>query len=50
MNSYCLSPSVAKVKPTEGECLLFPAFIPHDVSENESDGDRISISFNLDID
>ena len=50
MNSYCLSSSVAKVKPTEGECLLFPAFIPHDVSENESDGDRISISFNLDID
>ena len=33
--------------PTENRLVLFPAWMPHGVRENETDEDRISISFNL---
>ena len=34
---------------SEGELLIFPGYLPHKVSKNESDEDRIVISFNVDI-
>ena len=33
--------------PQEGRLILFPAWLSHGVRENETDEDRISISFNL---
>ena len=39
----------AKIKPVEGDLLLFPAYLPHSVGINTSDEDRIVISFNVDI-
>ena len=33
----------------EGNLLIFPGYLPHKVSKNESDEDRIVISFNVDI-
>ena len=33
--------------PIEGRLLIFPAKQPHDVTANETDDDRISISFDL---
>ena len=39
----------AQIKPVEGDLLLFPAYLPHSVSVNTSDEDRIVISFNVDI-
>lgn len=35
------------VKVSDGTLLLFPAYLPHSVSRNESDAVRISISFNI---
>ena len=31
----------------EGDLLLFPGYLPHKVAKNESDNDRIVISFNV---
>jgi len=33
----------------EGDLLIFPGYLPHKVSKNESNEDRIVISFNVDI-
>ena len=33
----------------EGDLLIFPGYLPHKVSENESNEDRIVISFNVGI-
>tara|TARA_B100001996_G_scaffold219882_1_gene169023 strand:+ start:1305 stop:1988 length:684 start_codon:yes stop_codon:yes gene_type:complete len=33
--------------PQEGKLLLFPAYLDHGVSTNESDHDRMSLSFNI---
>lgn len=33
--------------PEPGLCLFFPNWLDHDVEENESDEDRISIAFNV---
>ena len=33
----------------EGELIIFPAYLPHKVSENESDEERMVISFNINI-
>jgi len=33
----------------EGDLLIFPGYLPHKVSKNQSDKDRIVISFNVDI-
>ena len=35
--------------PKEGSMLVFPSYLEHMVKPNESDEDRISVSFNLDI-
>jgi uncharacterized protein (TIGR02466 family) len=35
--------------PIEGSLVIFPAHLMHDVEPNDSDEDRISISFNLNI-
>lgn len=35
------------VKVSDGSLLIFPAYLPHSVSQNESDAIRISISFNI---
>lgn len=37
------------VFPSEGTMLLFPSSIPHNVDENNSNEERISLAFNLDI-
>ena len=34
-------------RPTEGQIVIFPAFLPHSVLRNESNEDRISYSFNI---
>ena len=34
-------------RPTEGEIVIFPSFLPHSVLKNESNEDRISYSFNI---
>ena len=34
-------------KPIEGRMLVFPSHLLHDVGENKSDEDRISVSFNI---
>ena len=38
-----------KMYPKEGSMLVFPSYLNHMVEPNESDEDRISVSFNLDI-
>ena len=38
-----------KMYPKEGSMLVFPSYLEHMVKPNESDEDRISVSFNLDI-
>ena len=35
--------------PVEGRMLIFPSYLRHSVEVNESDEDRISVSFNIDI-
>ena len=44
-----LNGEVAGVEISEGDLLLFPGYLPHKVGKNESDDDRIVISFNVDI-
>jgi len=39
--------SAWNVKPKEGSIILFPSYLPHYVEQNQSEEDRISISFNL---
>ena len=41
---------VAQLKVQEGDMLIFPSHLPHSVLPNESEEDRIVISFNLYID
>ena len=36
--------------PTEGRILIFPAYLEHQVRKNKSNEDRISVSFNIQID
>ena len=38
---------VAKQKVEEGDLLIFPSYLPHSVLPNESDEDRIVVSFNI---
>tara|TARA_B100000767_G_scaffold142677_1_gene134805 strand:- start:324 stop:929 length:606 start_codon:yes stop_codon:yes gene_type:complete len=44
-----LNLEVAGINISEGDLLLFPSYLPHKVRRNESDEDRIVISFNVDI-
>tara|TARA_A100000164_G_C21679901_1_gene663814 strand:+ start:77 stop:679 length:603 start_codon:yes stop_codon:yes gene_type:complete len=47
-NQNELNVEVASINISEGDLLLFPAYLPHKVGKNESDEDRIVISFNVD--
>ena len=49
LNKNELNMTVAGLHINEGELLIFPGYLPHKVSNNESDDDRIVISFNVDI-
>ena len=42
-----ISAEVIKIEPEEGKLLIFPSYLNHAVEENQSDEDRIVISFNL---
>ena len=44
-----LNLEVASIEINEGDLLLFPSYLPHKVGQNQSDDDRIVISFNVDI-
>jgi len=44
-----LNLEVASIEIDEGDLLLFPSYLPHKVGQNQSDNDRIVISFNVDI-
>lgn len=49
--SFCfkgaMPPPVVRVKPMPGKILLFPAWVEHGVYINNTDSERISISFNI---
>ena len=38
-----------EITPKEGDLLIFPSYLMHGVNRNQSDEDRIVISFNIDI-
>tara|TARA_B110000114_G_scaffold48171_1_gene51069 strand:- start:105 stop:707 length:603 start_codon:yes stop_codon:yes gene_type:complete len=44
-----LNLQVAGIEIEEGDLLIFPGYLPHKVRANESNEDRIVISFNVDI-
>jgi uncharacterized protein (TIGR02466 family) len=44
-----LNAHVAGLDVNEGDLLIFPGYLPHKVAMNESDEDRIVISFNVGI-
>ena len=48
-NSFCFRQLHQRLKysPEEGKIILFPAWLNHGVSENTTDHERISISFNI---
>lgn len=45
LTAYNTDQVVVKVKP--GMLILFPAWLPHSVNVNQSEAERISISFNV---
>jgi uncharacterized protein (TIGR02466 family) len=44
-----LNVNVASFDIEDGDLIIFPSYLPHKVGKNESDEDRIVISFNVDI-
>ena len=44
-----LNAQVAGLGVNEGDLLIFPGYLPHKVGMNESDQDRVVISFNVEI-
>ena len=44
-NSY--SGTYLKINAKEGQCLIFPSYVPHMVEPNTTEVNRISISFNI---
>ncbi len=48
-NQNELNVNVAGIDVEEGDLLIFPGYLPHKVAKNESDKDRIVISFNVDV-
>ena len=48
-NSYCFShiDSRATWSPKVGKIILFPGWMPHGVTTNTTDNERISVSFNI---
>ena len=47
-NQNELNMNVAGLEISEGDLLIFPGYLPHKVARNETDDDRIVISFNVD--
>ena len=48
-NKNELNVEVAGIDITEGDLFIFPSYLPHKVGKNESNDDRIVISFNVSI-
>ena len=48
-NKTELNMPIASIDVSEGDLLIFPGYLPHKVGKNESDEDRIVISFNVNI-
>ena len=46
-NKTELNMPIAGLEVNEGDLLLFPGYLPHKVAKNESDEDRIVVSFNV---
>lgn len=48
-NCHATAPwaSVMTYEPKEGDLLVFPGWVPHDVGPNHSDKQRINIAFNI---
>ena len=44
------SSEAVTIKPEEGDLLIFPSYLYHEVGVNLSEDDRVVISFNVDID
>ena len=44
-----LNVHVAGIEISEGDLLIFPGYMPHKVGKNESEEDRIVISFNVNV-
>ena len=44
-----LNAEVINITPQSGLLVLFPSYLYHSVNENDSDEERIIISFNIDI-
>ena len=49
MVNFYLGSDQFLIDPQEGLLVLFPSYLPHFVEPNQGSGDRISISFNLNI-
>lgn len=51
INKYTeLSAAAATFKPEEGKLLMFPSYLYHSVDNNETEEERVIISFNVDVD
>ena len=48
-NDNILNTSEISITPKDGLLVLFPSFLNHSVKPNESDKDRVVISFNIDL-
>jgi len=46
-NIFGIVPTEYEFQPVEGNIILFPSHVPHYVKPNNSDEDRISVSFNF---
>jgi len=50
VSSYFLSADqIVAYPPQEGKLIIFPAWLQHGVKTNETDNERISLSFNIDV-
>ncbi len=49
VNPNLLNAQVNGINPKEGALILFPSYLDHSVNENQSDEERIVISFNIKI-
>ena len=49
LSSNLLNAQVNSISPKEGALVLFPSFLDHSVNENQSNKERIVISFNIRI-
>ena len=48
-NANKLNSNIFTVQPKEGLLILFPSYLHHSVNRNDSEEERIVISFNLDL-